>query len=775
IAFFFNPLFTSYQQRGGTGQVGNSEFAGMSDLLTAYGIKVVSQNNCLGEYPKAHCGFNDFDLFQEAKKQIKEFEKTKDKPFALFMSTINTHFPNGIYDKRMEQFISASEDNLEFSVSAVDYLVGDFIKFLKDENLLDSTAIFIFPDHLLMGSSGPVIEKLKKNYRQSYLITNVDEKKLPKKMSETLYHIDLPRIIVDGAEIKTNAKFLRDFINTNDYAEFLNTNKVKLTTLNEASVRKRSFKDGVIVSVIGNNLTIKSDEDSIVFAIDSKQKNETFDVTFNNEMVSIGYGKSNLINAFTPNDFDKKHKRLHLIIDIKDGNISKTYFGNKQMLGIYKQGTIVNYVKEDVDLIRESNNAILEKPERVIQKYELATNIIAVTSSEFITSKSINSEIRTNGESFNLSRGLNLLYKNDDGSFNVDRFDTYGSIEAAKRFTSKVSALIKNKNFWAIASHDAIRNDYPNFKEALNDLNFKILQNLNGRVAYIAYVDSDYNIKEFSADTSLSYYIPSFSKKLTNKEIKLLNIKKAKNNSEANIYGKNTKRFIAHAGGMIDGHKYTNSLEALNFNYKKGFRLFELDIIKTSDDIYVSSHDWKHWAKTTGYKGELPPTKKTFLEHKIYQKYTPMEIADINKWFKDHPDAILVTDKVNTPADFSSKFVDKKRLMMELFTWEAVNEGINAKIKSAMPTGGILNKIKGDKITYLKQLGITDIAAGRGIVDSQKELVEKIVTSGINIFAFHINFSKGKDEKYVVCSERNYFYGMYADIWNFNSVVDCAQ
>jgi hypothetical protein len=40
-------------------------------------------------------------LFQEAKLQINEFQKDSNKPFTLFLSTINTHFPKGIYDKRM--------------------------------------------------------------------------------------------------------------------------------------------------------------------------------------------------------------------------------------------------------------------------------------------------------------------------------------------------------------------------------------------------------------------------------------------------------------------------------------------------------------------------------------------------------------------------------------------------------------------------------------------------------------------------------------------------
>src|SRR5690625_6358053 len=40
---------------------------------------------------------------------------------------------------------------------------------------------------------------------------------------------------------------------------------------------------------------------------------------------------------------------------------------------------------------------------------------------------------------------------------------------------------------------------------------------------------------------------------------------------------------IAHAGGAIEGFNYTNSLEALNHAYDQGVRLFEMDILETSD------------------------------------------------------------------------------------------------------------------------------------------------------------------------------------------------
>ena len=49
---------------------------------------------------------------------------------------------------------------------------------------------------------------------------------------------------------------------------------------------------------------------------------------------------------------------------------------------------------------------------------------------------------------------------------------------------------------------------------------------------------------------------------------------------------------IAHAGGGIDGHIYTDSLEAINNSYDNGARLFDIDLRFTSDLEIVLRHDW---------------------------------------------------------------------------------------------------------------------------------------------------------------------------------------
>ena len=234
-------------------------------------------------------------------------------------------------------------------------------------------------------------------------------------------------------------------------------------------------------------------------------------------------------------------------------------------------------------------------------------------------------------------------------------------------------------------------------------------------------------------------------------------------------YKKDTLRYIAHAGGLIDGYTYTNSLEALNLSYSKGFRLFELDITKTKDEKYVAVHDWPSWKTMTGFTGQTPVTRKEFMNYKIHKKLTPLSMDEINQWFKDHPDAILVTDKINEPELFSKAFIDPNRLMMELFTKEAVEEGIKAGILSSIPTQSVFTDLKWDSVIELR---IKHVAISRFFISSNKELLKKLKENDIKVYVYHVDrngdaVNSGIDEEYVTKYELDYVYGMYADKWDF--------
>jgi len=76
-------------------------------------------------------------------------------------------------------------------------------------------------------------------------------------------------------------------------------------------------------------------------------------------------------------------------------------------------------------------------------------------------------------------------------------------------------------------------------------------------------------------------------------------------------------------------------------------------------------------------------------------------------------------------------------------------------------------------LLFLKDLGVKQIATSRRIVDNNISTAKSLADAGIEMFAFHVNHDKGKDEKYVVCKESDLFYGLYADRWDFEASVDC--
>lgn len=331
--------------------IGKKEFGGIDDILKAYNIKAISEKNSLGKYKQIfQYGFGDYDIFNEAKLWIKKFKQEK-KPFALFVSTLNTHYPNGVYDGRMKKFVSKRHSTLEICISAVDELVGDFIRFVKEENLLDSTSIYIFPDHLMMGHSGKIIDKLKEKKRKLYLITNTNEKTLKKSAKDTIYQIDLPKLIINGAKIKTNANFLTDFIKEKNKNDFLRKNSVKLTSLNHASIDRGNFKDGINIHIKKPFLKLKSKTFSKNLYL-PKSGSGILDIRFNSEMNYLYYSIGKLNNSKTlpkPNSSeDKRFKYIHLYAIVKNNKILSLHFRNTKDMEISKKSEPFDFSKKEI-------------------------------------------------------------------------------------------------------------------------------------------------------------------------------------------------------------------------------------------------------------------------------------------------------------------------------------------------------------------------------------------------------------------------------------------
>ena len=106
----------------------------------------------------------------------------------------------------------------------------------------------------------------------------------------------------------------------------------------------------------------------------------------------------------------------------------------------------------------------------------------------------------------------------------------------------------------------------------------------------------------------------------------------------------NPDKLIAHAGGEIFGLTYTNSLEALNRSYAKGFRYFELDFKFTKDNKLVLIHDWEDSIDT------LYEIEPQFLTHEEFKNLptalnlTMLDLDDLILWLDENEDTFIITD-----------------------------------------------------------------------------------------------------------------------------------
>lgn len=103
-------------------------------------------------------------------------------------------------------------------------------------------------------------------------------------------------------------------------------------------------------------------------------------------------------------------------------------------------------------------------------------------------------------------------------------------------------------------------------------------------------------------------------------------------------------RTIAHALGGLDGKEYLNSRESFLSMYNQGVRLFELDLSRTSDGVWVCRHNWNESMGQWEGTGKKVLTERAFTSNKIYGKYTPMTLEDFFLLLKDYPDAFVMID-----------------------------------------------------------------------------------------------------------------------------------
>ena len=101
---------------------------------------------------------------------------------------------------------------------------------------------------------------------------------------------------------------------------------------------------------------------------------------------------------------------------------------------------------------------------------------------------------------------------------------------------------------------------------------------------------------------------------------------------------------IAHALGGIGDKTYLNSKESFLAGYQMGCRLFEVDLVKTSDNVWVCRHSW--YQSLGQWEGDEKKvlSSEEFLSRPIYGKYTPITFENLLVLLSDYPDAFVMLD-----------------------------------------------------------------------------------------------------------------------------------
>lgn len=229
------------------------------------------------------------------------------------------------------------------------------------------------------------------------------------------------------------------------------------------------------------------------------------------------------------------------------------------------------------------------------------------------------------------------------------------------------------------------------------------------------------------------------------------------------------EELIAHAGGSIKGIMYTNSLEALNNSYCKGFRFLEVDIEWTSDSHLVLIHDWDETvSRLFGVKPGIY-TLSEFKNFKIIQGLTQMTFDDLANWLREHPNAFVIIDikrdVITALKQIGQKYPEfKSRIIPENFRFREYNEvrklGFNAIIFSLY----VENYSDESVLRFLKNRDV--IAVAMPIGRARARLPLKLNSMGIFVYAHTVNDIETKKEIY-----SNGVNGIYTDFLEVNKNI----
>ena len=185
-------------------QGSDANFAATKGFFNSHHIqmrdsKYFENNKMLqGEFGGAW-GVKDSIVFHFAKDYLENYDEKK--PFALYILTADTHFPDGFVDPEVCPNLSSTYEN---SVTCADKIINDFVTWFKTSKYAKNTSLIILGDHLSMKQKF-FPQDSKRAVYNAFINTNINLKNKEITKNRSLSHFDITPMILESLGIHIDA------------------------------------------------------------------------------------------------------------------------------------------------------------------------------------------------------------------------------------------------------------------------------------------------------------------------------------------------------------------------------------------------------------------------------------------------------------------------------------------------------------------------------------------------------------------------------------------
>ena len=646
-------------------------FAGKGAFLKEHGYdelkgKIYWEENKIGELNQ--WGLTDADLFNQALKKIKELHLKK-QPFNLTMLTLGTHIPGFLYRGCTPYSGSNIKDKFLNAIHCTDFLLGQFIDRLKKDDLLKDTIVYIQGDHAIFPTHDMkhLFDEKTTDRRVLNIIIDKSEPKSMMDVTHPTSTLNLVTNVLDLLEISHNVNFIFAYSDFNKknyssnpylitrYDDYFATKKI-----NNASPPS-SCDDSINLTLPLDNCE-KQKALAAIYQLDASYSIQPLnqiacelgvDIAYENDKRTfmIQWGNRKATDLFYADGRLLKTVKagLYLLeLDAKDNILNQFFYHFKDRNGLR---ALIRYLHKEGSRFLLLNNLKAKPKSNIDLMRQLPQNLFK--NNFFYGHTHLGSTIPFHPQNISIGK-IKFTPASCPNGFKISNYEKYSAKKVKQvkfcaiekwgpQKTLLGESFLKQPNglsaFWiktSCAPTDAVMR--------VNGIELKTVAELPVITASIDdktllnHVKS-YTIDLFSPKSGLSQKVGDFIVLPNNNTpIKLKSFKRTKQKL-------NIPPLIAHATGGYKNQAYSNSLEALNYNYSLGHRFFEMDFNWTKDNQLVAIHDWKETYQRLFSKKEiLIPTEKQFMQLHMGSQLSQINLSVLNEWLKNHPDAYIVTD-----------------------------------------------------------------------------------------------------------------------------------